>query len=117
MRDWHQKFSKQGLKIFAISKDTPPPLKEMAKSWGNYTLARWEQPVPEPFNRLSYPAALLIDRKGVLRAGIVGPFLMQLEKELLAALKEKPPAEKGQSVPPKKSDSKDASQRSGQKKG
>ena len=71
-------------------------LKEIAKNWGiTYPLARWEPPVPQPFNQLRYPAALLIDRKGILRRGIVGPFLKQLERDLLAALKEKPPANAG----------------------
>ncbi len=66
----------------------------------NYPLARWEYPVPEPFNQLRYPAAVLIDRKGIIRRGVVGPFLMQLEKDLLAALKEKPPSPKPSAAKP-----------------
>lgn len=108
MIEWQKRYRRQGLVIFAISKDTPSTLKDTARSLGiTYTLARWEKQPPKPFSLVpSYPAALLIDRQGRLRGGVFGPWLMQLEKELLASLKEAPPpegaprAEKGKTTNP-----------------
>jgi len=84
-------------------------LKKIAEGMGiNYKLAHWEKEqskLPKPFSLVpSYPAALLIDRQGRLKAGVFGPWLMQLEKDLKAALAEKPvekPADKPAGKPGK----------------
>ncbi len=70
-------------------------LRKTAEGMGiNYKLAQWEKEqdkLPKPFSLVpSYPASLLIDRQGRLRAGVFGPWLFQLEKDLKAALAEKP---------------------------
>lgn len=99
MIEWQKKYGKQGLVIVAIaphpSMSAPPMLKKIAEGMGiNYKLALWEKEqskLPKPFSIVpSYPAALLIDRQGRLRAGVFGPWLMQIEKDLKAALAEKP---------------------------
>jgi hypothetical protein len=51
---------------------------------------------------VGYPNNLLIDRQGRFRTVVMGPMLDQLEKELMAALKEKPPADKAPPVKPTK---------------
>ncbi len=83
-------------------------LKKIAKSMGiNYKLAQWEKEqnkLPKPLSLVpSYPASLLIDRQGRLKSGVFGPLLTQLEKDLKAALTEKP---KEQKTSEKKSESK-----------
>ncbi len=73
-------------------------LKSFAKGLGiNYKLAQWEKEqskLPKPLSLVpGYPASILIDRKGRLKSGVFGPWLMQLEKDLKSALVEKPKAE------------------------
>lgn len=83
-------------------------LKKIAEGMGiNYKLAQWEKEqnkLPKPFSLVpSYPAALLIDRKGRLKSGVFGPWLTQLEKDLKSALAEKPnPAKKKDKPKPTK---------------
>ncbi len=108
MIEWQKRYGKEGLVIIAITPGYQPKawdmLKNMAKGMGiNYRLAQWEKEqskLPKPISLApSYPAALLIDRQGKLRGGVFGPWLLQLEKELKAALKEKPPTSKPENKP------------------
>ncbi|MFA0759770.1 MAG: hypothetical protein KEFWMYNX_001935 [Candidatus Fervidibacter sp.] len=60
-------------------------------------------PLTKPISLvMGYPTNLLIDRQGRFRTVVMGPMLDQLEKELTAALKEKPPADKAPPVKPTK---------------
>ncbi len=117
MIDWQKKYGKQGLVIVALtphsSPTASPMLKKIAEGMGiNYKLAQWEKEqnkLPKPLSLVpSYPASILIDRKGRLKSGVFGPWLTQLEKDLKAALAEKPeeqktPKTKGESKPTKTS--------------
>jgi hypothetical protein len=78
----------------------------------NYKLAQWDKEqnkLPKPLSLVpSYPASLLIDRQGRLKSGVFGPWLTQLEKDLKAALAEKPkenqkPAKQSEAKPVKTS--------------
>ncbi len=63
----------------------------------NYLLAQWQrEKMPKPLSLVfGYPTSLLIDRQGRLREFVFGPNLQALEASLMSALKEKPPAVKG----------------------
>lgn len=91
--EWQKKHGKEGLVIIAFSQMPPEVQRSVAKQMGiNYTLALWEkEKMPKPISLvMGYPTTLLIDRQGRLRAVVMGPTIYQLEKDLLAALKEKP---------------------------
>ncbi len=117
MIEWQKKYGKQGLVIVGVMpryfSASPSTLRRIAESMGiNYKLARWEKEqnkLPKPLSLVpTYPASLLIDRKGRLKSGVFGPWLTQLEKDLKAALAEKPeeqqtPITKGESKPTKTS--------------
>lgn len=99
MIEWQKKHGKEGLIIIALtpysSPTASPMIRKIAEGMGiNYKLAQWEKEqskLPKPLSLVpSYPASLLIDRKGRLRSGVFGPWLMQLDKDLKAALAEKP---------------------------
>ncbi|MFA0759764.1 MAG: hypothetical protein KEFWMYNX_002095 [Candidatus Fervidibacter sp.] len=103
--EWQKKFGKQGLVIIAFSHMPAQMQRDLAKSMGiNYTLAVWDKDkFPKPISLvMGYPTNLLIDRQGRFRAVVMGPMLDRLEKELTAALKEKPPADKAPPVKPTK---------------
>ncbi len=94
MVEWQKKFGKQGLVIVAFSHMPAQMQGDLAKGMGiNYTLAVWDKDkFPKPISLVKgYPTSLLIDRQGRFRTVVMGPMLDQLEKELMAALKEKPP--------------------------
>ena len=103
--EWQKKFGKQGLVIIAFSHMPPQMQRGLAKGMGiNYTLAVWDKDkFPKPISLVvGYPTSLLIGRQGRFRTVVMGPMLDQLEKELMAALKEKPSATKAPSVKPTK---------------
>jgi hypothetical protein len=103
--EWQKKLGKQGLVIIAFSHMPAQMQRDLAKGMGiNYTLAVWDKDkFPKPISLVvGYPTNLLIDRQGRFRTVVMGPMLDQLEKELMAALKEKPPTAKTSPVKPTK---------------
>lgn len=113
MIDWQKRYGKQGLVIIAVTPKyysaSHGMLKKIAEGMGiNYKLAQWEKEqskLPRPLSLVpGYPASLLIDRNGRLRGAVFGPWLMQLEKDLQSALKEKskPSAQKPENKPASK---------------
>lgn len=93
MIEWQKKYGKQGFVIIAFSNMPADVQQSVAKQMGiNYILALWEkEKMPKPVSLvMGYPTNMLIDRQGRLRTVVMGPMLDRLEKDLLAALKEKP---------------------------
>jgi hypothetical protein len=91
--EWQKKYGKRGFVVIAFSNMPADVQRTVGKQLGvNYILAQWDKSkLPKPVSLvMGYPTNMLIDRQGRLRTVVMGPMLEQLEKELAAALKEKP---------------------------